>query len=162
MHPSCRRWAELRVDQLGIQYRHVLEVGSLDVNGGVRDLFTGPYIGTDMREGPGVTMVMDAESLKFDDDEFEVVISTEMLEHCRRPWLAVAEMARVCAPGGYVLVSARGFDERGAFDLHDHPGDHWRFGPGSLDMLAADAGLDVLECIPDPDCPGWFLTAAKR
>lgn len=161
MHPSCRRWAERTVAARQLSHLNTLEVGSYDVNGGVRDLFNGPFVGVDMREGPGVDKVMDAEALEFDSGQFKVVISTEMLEHARRPWRALSEMARVARTGGWVLVSARGFDARGAFDLHDHPADHWRMGPGAMEIMAADAGLTVVECVADEDCPGWFLTARK-
>lgn len=43
---------QVGLHQLGC--RSTLEVGSLNVNGTVRDLFTGVYLGVDMRDGPGV------------------------------------------------------------------------------------------------------------
>jgi SAM-dependent methyltransferase len=161
MHGSARAFVERQVRQLDIAALATLEVGSLDVNGGVRDLFTGDYLGVDMRPGPGVDAVMNAEALHFDDGEWATVVSTEVMEHCDRPWRMLSEMTRVTAPGGHVLLTVRGFDERGAFALHDHPADHWRLGPGALEILAGDAGLAIVECIADPECPGWFLAARK-
>lgn len=161
MHGSVMAWTQRKVVELGIGAWPTLEVGSYNVNGSVRDYFTGAYVGVDMAEGPGVDKVMNAEALEYADDEWDVVISTEVLEHCERPWKAMAEMARVCAQGGYVMVSARGFDERGAFALHEYPWDLWRYGPGCMERLAVGVGLEVIECVADPECPGWLLTARK-
>ncbi len=140
--------------------RSTLEVGSYDVNGSVRPLFSGAYVGVDHAEGPGVDKVADAEHLPFADKSFEVVVSTEAGEHILRPWLAVAEMARVCEPGGIVIFTCRGFNERGAFGWHNPP-DHWRFGPGTLEALAEDAGLTDIFVQPDWQVPGWFMAARK-
>ncbi len=140
--------------------RSTLEVGSYDVNGSVRLLFSGAYVGVDHAEGPGVDKVADAEHLPFADASFEVVVSTEMLEHAERPWLAVNEMARVCEPGGTVIVTCRGFNTVGAFHHHNPP-DHWRLGPGTLELLLADAGLTDVLVIADHQASGWLSRAHK-
>lgn len=140
----------------------VLEVGSYDVNGSVRPLFAGPsYVGVDMRAGPGVDRVVNANSLPFPDATFDVVISTEMLEHDTRPWRSVAEMARVLRDGGTLILTARGYDERGCYEIHDSPGDYWRFTVKGFAEMVADAGLTVLDARKDPTDPGVFLTARK-
>jgi ubiquinone/menaquinone biosynthesis C-methylase UbiE len=46
---------------------------------------------------------MEVERLAFEDDEFELVAATEVLEHVTDPERALAEMARVA--GRYLLVS---------------------------------------------------------
>ena len=46
----------------------------------------------------------DADALPFEDGTFDVVVSRFALHHLERPRAAVAEMARVCAPGGRVVV----------------------------------------------------------
>jgi hypothetical protein len=60
----------------------ILEVGSLNVNGSVRDHFSGftEYVGVDWRPGPCVDVVCLAENMSF-DHTFDVVISASMLEH---------------------------------------------------------------------------------
>jgi len=46
----------------------------------------------------------DANSLPFADGAFDVVVSRFAFHHLERPATALAEMARVCAPGGRVVV----------------------------------------------------------
>ncbi|MDZ4654370.1 MAG: methyltransferase domain-containing protein [Coriobacteriia bacterium] len=45
-----------------------------------------------------------AETMPFEDDEFDAVVVTDAFHHFRDPDGAVAEMARVVRPGGAVLV----------------------------------------------------------
>jgi SAM-dependent methyltransferase len=47
----------------------------------------------------------DAEKLPFQTGEFDLVACRRTLHHVRRPELAIAEIARVAAPGGRVLVN---------------------------------------------------------
>ena len=47
----------------------------------------------------------DAEKLPFESGEFDLVACRRTLHHVRRPELAVAEIARVTAPGGRVVVN---------------------------------------------------------
>ena len=46
----------------------------------------------------------DAESLPFDDASFDVVGTLRTLHHVQHPEMAISELARVCRPGGRVLV----------------------------------------------------------
>lgn len=161
MHASVRDFVARQVAGLGLAGRSAVEVGSYDVNGGVRGLFTGRYVGVDMRAGPGVDVVAQAAALPFPDNAFEAAVCTEMLEHDTRPWLSIAEMARVLRPAGILLLTCRGFDQRGCFQLHEYPNDLWRFTVGSIGVLLADAGLAALEVIEDPQAPGVFAAARK-
>jgi SAM-dependent methyltransferase len=140
----------------GIAGKSTLEVGSLDVNGSVRSLFTGLYHGLDMRDGPGVDEVANAENLARHDSRWEVVVCTETLEHVRRPWIAVKQMADALGYGGFLILTARGYDQRGAFPVHGFPEDYWRFSREGFAMMVRDAGLDVTECVLDPETPGVF------
>jgi ubiquinone/menaquinone biosynthesis C-methylase UbiE len=45
-----------------------------------------------------------AENIPFDDDTFDLVYSRFLLEYLPRPQIAVAEMKRVCKPGGTVIL----------------------------------------------------------
>lgn len=51
------------------------------------------------------TVKGDAAHLPFPDASFDVVTCFEALSHFRRPEQALFEMARVCAPGGAVIIS---------------------------------------------------------
>lgn len=62
--------------------KRVLEIGSLDINGSVRQFFDNcTYIGVDLGEGKGVDLVAKGEDLTFADDSFDVSISCECFEH---------------------------------------------------------------------------------
>jgi len=107
-----------------------LDVGSYDVNGSVRHLFT-DYIGVDMRPGPNVDKLANAHALPFDDETFDNVLCLEMLEHDSMFWVSIAEMKRVLKPGGTLLVTTRGIH----FPHHDYPSDYYRFTREALKFL---------------------------
>lgn len=84
--------------------RRVLEVGSLNINGTVRDFFTDcDYVGVDLEHGLGVDMVEQGQELDFEDRDFDVSISAECFEH--NPfWLETfLNMRRMTA--GLVIVT---------------------------------------------------------
>ena len=118
----------------------ILEAGSLNINGTVRDLFPEPYIGLDMRRGKGVDVVADMLTYHgFADDQFNTIISVETLEHVTEPWVAMERFARWLAPGGLLLIAVP-FE----WPLHEHPSDYWRFTHHGLRLLAERVGLEVL------------------
>lgn len=53
---------------------------------------------------PATLHDMDARSLDFDDDSFDLVYSFHALEHIPGPEKALREMARVLVPGGHYIV----------------------------------------------------------
>ncbi len=94
--------------------KRVLEVGSAYVNGSVRPLierFCSPaeYIGADIQPARGVDVVLPAERLMdhFGPESFDVVISTEMLEHVRDWRKVIINMKDVLKPGGYMYITTR-------------------------------------------------------
>lgn len=84
----------------------VLEVGSLDINGSVRELFSGcDYTGVDLQLGPGVDLARQGQLLDFPTGHFDTTISAECLEHNPFWRETVANMLRMTRPGGLVLIS---------------------------------------------------------
>ena len=157
MHDSVMAWVGGEVAKHGLAGRSTLEVGSLDVNGSVRSLFSGEYVGIDMREGPGVDVVGYASALPFADDSFEVVVSTEMLEHDPAPWASLAEMGRVLRPGGHLLLTARG----NGFGEHHEPDDFFRYMPSARAILLSLAGCNPVSLALDPEVPGIFAHGVR-
>jgi len=156
MHKPVMDWVEGMVEKYGLKDKYTLEVGSRNVNGSVRELFSGVYFGVDMVEGYGVNEVMNAHDLKLPDNEFEVVVSTEMLEHDSEFWQSMKEMGRVLKPGGHLIITARG----NGFPEHSWPSDYYRFMPESTKVLIELAGCEFLESeIDDP--PGIFGIGRK-
>lgn len=89
-----------------------------------------PYVGCDIRPGPGVDRIEDAEHLTFPDRSFGSVLMLETLEHLPYPQRAVSEGKRVLADDGVMLVSVP-FDYR----LHGFPTDYRRFTASGLYTL---------------------------
>jgi SAM-dependent methyltransferase len=123
-----------------IQGKHVVEVGSLDVNGSLRpwilSLCPKSYIGVDICNGPGVDEICRAEELvfHFGDNKFDVLISTELLEHIRHWREAISNMKKILKPGGIILITTR---SRGA-GYHGFPYDFWRFELSDMEKIFAD------------------------
>lgn len=86
--------------------KKVLEVGSLDINGSIRRFFTScDYIGVDIGEGPGVDVVCEGQNLKYEDNCFEVAVSSECFEH-NPYWLETfLNMIRMTKSNGLVAFS---------------------------------------------------------
>lgn len=60
----------------------VLDIGSFNINGTVRDFFTdSEYVGVDLEEGPGVDVVGQGQELDYPDNSFDTVVSAECFEH---------------------------------------------------------------------------------
>jgi SAM-dependent methyltransferase len=161
MHESVMRFLRDNLSGPEVKDKSVLEVGSQDVNGSPRAVIAplGPssYVGVDFAAGPGVDVVGDAGDLValFSRDRFDVVVSTEMLEHARDWRGAVRSMKRVLKPGGLLIVTTRG----PGFPYHGFPHDYWRFTPADFLEIFHDFLFSV--CKPDPQYPGILLKARK-
>lgn len=67
---------------------------------------------------------------QFQDNTFDCILCTEVLEHCYAPWKAADEMFRVLKPGGILLLSTRF-----VYPIHDTPWDFYRFTKYGLKQL---------------------------
>jgi len=50
--------------------------------------------------------VMDAEKTKFEDNYFDIIVSTGLIQYINDPKLAVKEIYRILKPGGMIIVEA--------------------------------------------------------
>lgn len=84
----------------------VLEIGSLNINGTVRDFFSNcDYIGIDVAAGKDVDIVCQGQEFSADADSFDHVISCEAMEHNPYWKETLVNMIRVCRPGGLVTMT---------------------------------------------------------
>jgi SAM-dependent methyltransferase len=141
----------------------VLELGSYQHLGlgaytDVRPFFPGKeYVGTDIRSGPGVDRLEDAERLSFDDASFGTVLAFDILEHLRHPREAVAEAHRVLRDDGLFAVAVPC-----SYRIHGFPADYWRFTASGLHTLFAGfEGCVVFALGPQLNPPLVFGVAAK-
>jgi SAM-dependent methyltransferase len=163
LHASVLNWFAGMSCEEDYAGKDVLEVGSFNVNGSVRPMVEGydsrTYVGIDRTDGPGVDRVVDVESLTetLGVDCADVLISTEMLEHCTNWRRCVREMVEALRPGGLLLLTTRS----GGFPYHCPP-DNWRYTlVAMLDIFGGHAGLSVETCVDDPEAPGVFVRARK-
>ncbi len=100
----------------------VLELGSYDVNGTVRQFFTAPerYVGVDWRPGPLVDVVSVCHELRLDEPLFDVLISSEMLEHDPHWKLSLARGVEHLAGDGLVILTCGSVD-RPEHEVHVAP-----------------------------------------
>lgn len=161
MHGSVIGYLQRVVTRADVQGKDILEVGSYNVNGTPRVVFAPyapkSYIGVDQEAGPCVDRVVNATNLvaTLGKDSFDVVLSTEMLEHARDWRAAVNSMKSVVKPGGILFITTRG----PGFPFHGFPEDHWRYTVPDFQKIFAD--MEILDLGPDPDFPGIFMKARK-
>jgi SAM-dependent methyltransferase len=142
--------------------RRVLEVGSYDVNGSARAavLAAGArsYLGVDVVPGPGVDEICGVEHLasRFGPGSFDVVISTEMLEHIADWRTAIENLKGVLAENGLLVLTTRS----PGFAFHGYPLDFWRFTIEDMRRIFADMRIEKLES-DAPETPGVFLSARR-
>ena len=67
MHESVMEYVEGAIRRYGLATGRTLELGSANVNGSVRPLFSGEYVGIDHEQAAGVDIVMSAAALTFED-----------------------------------------------------------------------------------------------
>lgn len=93
--------------------KKVLDVGSLEIDGGARQFFTDcDYLGIDLGEGPGVDKVAHLNQHVIDTrrslEQYDVVISTEALEHDRYWLSSLQAMNILLKPRGLLLITCAG------------------------------------------------------
>lgn len=99
----------------------VVEIGSLDINGTVRDFFKSDnYVGVDVGAGPGVDVVANGADLEYEDRSFDVAVSAECFEH-NPDWVATfANMHRMADKAVIMTCASEGRPEHGT--KRSHPG----------------------------------------
>jgi len=108
MHPVQQRWCEGIKERFPKYFKGkvVLDVGSLDINGNNRYLFEDcMYIGLDVIPGKNVNVVSIAHEYKASDGIFDVVLSTNTLEHDMYYRLTLQKMVRLLKERGFMLFS---------------------------------------------------------
>ena len=114
------------VEIYGLNKGSVLDVGSLNVNGEVRQFFPETkFTGIDMRDGPGVELIIRGNQIKdwFLHETQDAVLCLNTLEHDDRFWETLEQMKDVLEVGGYMIIITPTIN----FPIHDHPADYWRF-----------------------------------
>ncbi len=103
----------------------------------------------DLYPHPGLTyQAIDEYHFPLPDNSFDVILSGQVLEHVRKPWVWMKELARICRPGGRVITI-----NPVSWPYHEAPVDCWRVYPEGHRALAEEAGLTVE--LAEFDCLEW-------
>lgn len=144
-----------------ISGKRILEVGSKYVNGSVKPLLQlfkpAEYVGVDKEPGKNVDLVLPAEELSdhFGLESFDVVISTELIEHVLDWRQVINNMKSVLRPNGIMWVTTRSL----GFPYHAHPFDFWRYELEDFHVIFSDFTIEKLE--RDNLEPGVFAKFIK-
>lgn len=161
MNASCIVFGAKNLVREEIQGKMVIEVGSNDVNGSLRSIIeywgSSKYLGIDIEKGPGVDKICYAEDLieTFGKESFDVVISTELLEHVKDWRKVISNIKNICKPGGIIFITTRSY----GFPYHGYPYDFWRYDLEDMKFIFADCEILAIE--NDPDAPGVFIKVKK-
>lgn len=99
--------------------------------------------------GAGVDLIGDVQAMpQVASESMDGVICTQVLEHVPRPWDAVAEMARVLRPGGWLVLSVPHLSV-----IHEAPLDFYRYTRYGLRFLLEREGFQE----PRIDAAGGLL-----
>jgi SAM-dependent methyltransferase len=148
MHENSKRMFTRHVLPLFGGSPRVLEIGPDGVPSSYRklvDAARGPaavaaWDTVDLASRPGMTFAArDEYTFPIADGAYDVVLSGQVLEHVRKPWRWLPELARVCRPGGHVVTISPV-----NWPYHEAPVDCWRAFPEGLRALYDEAGLDVV------------------
>jgi len=73
------------------------------------------------------------------DNSYDIVLSGQVLEHVRKIWVWIKELARICKKGGYVITI-----NPVSWEYHEAPIDCWRVYPEGMKALYEEANLKVI------------------
>jgi SAM-dependent methyltransferase len=157
----CILFGAMNLTKEEVERKDVLEVGAYNVNGSLRPLIEswGPskYVGVDIVQGIGVDEICSTDEIvnKFGKESFDIIISTEMLEHVKDWKKAISNFKNVCKKKGTILITTR---TKGA-EYHAWPYDFWRYEIEDMTKIFSDFIIEKLEY--DKFSPGIFLKAKK-
>ena len=135
MHERLNQFVGITASHLPF-HSPIYEFGAFQVPGhekwDLRPLFPNfDYVGTDMREGPGVDKVLNLHRIDLPSESVGSVLCLDTLEHVEYPHQALSEIHRILSPtyGMAVISSVMNFP------IHDYPYDYWRFTPTAFESL---------------------------
>jgi len=139
------------VEKYGMNTGTVIDIGSYDVNGTYRELFTeGKYIGVDIQSGPNVDMFI--ESNEWDKlKNVDAVISGQTLEHVTDIPRLMNSIYDVLKPQGLLCIIVPS-----AGPPHDYPTWVGNFSEERLSKIITESGFEILETTMS-DVEPWHL-----
>jgi len=153
MRELIKQFIEICAETLPIS-DPVYEFGSLQVAGqegfaDLRPFFPGKrYVGADMREGPGVDVILNLHHIDLPSESVGTVLIMDTLEHVEFPHRALEEAYRIIRPNGMVIISSVM-----NFPVHDYPFDYWRFTPEAFKSILRPFSQSIVGFAGDEGFP---------
>lgn len=95
----------------------------------------------------------DGEHMPFEDDSYDTVMATEVLEHCPDPGVTITEIHRVLKNDGLIFITVPFL-----WGLHEAPHDYYRYTPYALEHLLSKAGFHDIKV---EALGGWHASMAQ-
>ena len=104
------------------------------------DKSVGIEVKTTLHDQSHVDFFFDGESLPFENEEFDVVFSTEVMEHVPNPEKFLSEINRVLKPNGIAVLTVPFF-----VPLHEQPHDYYRYTEFGLRHLIQKSKFELIK-----------------
>jgi SAM-dependent methyltransferase len=95
----------------------------------------------------------DGQDMPFENQSYDCILLTEVLEHCPYPDILLRECFRVLRPDGMIFLTVPFL-----WNLHEVPHDEYRYTPFSLERHLRDTGFKNIEIKASG---GWHLAMAQ-
>jgi SAM-dependent methyltransferase len=141
---------------VGLTPKRVLDMGAEDAP--YRNMISAvQYVTVDITADHGANLVSDISNLACRNAVFDLVLATEVLEHCREPKQAISELRRVLVKGGACIITTRFIHP-----YHPTPNDYYRFTWDSLNDIFSE--FDEIKLVPHGNTlqSMWTLLCAGR
>jgi SAM-dependent methyltransferase len=106
------------------------------------------YTSLDIEPHPSVDIVGDVLNPPIPDNSYDTIISTQVMEHVRKPWIMAQQIERILKPGGISIVTAPFITP-----FHADPHDYFRYTEMGMKSLFEDVGMEILLCTKHG---GWW------
>ena len=141
MHPNSRTLYELYAAPLIKPGMKVLEIGPDKFPTTLQDISQRPgvewhILGLEPYPGFDVIQATNEYEYPIADETYDAVVAANVLEHVRKPWVWIRELARVVRKGGLVMTI-----NPVSWPYHEAPIDCWRAYPEGMQALFDEAGL---------------------
>jgi len=110
-HPEQKAFCESVVARFPHLFigKKALDIGSFDINGNNRFMFTDSEIlGIDIIDGPNVDLVCVAHEFEAEPESYDVIVTTETLEHDMYFDRSLRKSVELLKPGGIYVMTCAG------------------------------------------------------